>query len=328
MNGKQSTQYGKAIDLMDDYSMQSVPYFFLFDFECQKPIVLPLSDLPSDVWIDTPIYSNHQSLPSTEVIHLQPSPMSLDDYQVGYNKVVASINYGNSYLTNLTYATELINFGYDLETIYHSAVAKYKLKYQDEFIVFSPEPFVKIDKDQISTYPMKGTRKLSTLMDGKHLLDDPKEQAEHATIVDLMRNDLSQVSKSVKVDDYRYMQIIKSQTQELFQTSSNISGTLTETYQGKHGSILDQLLPAGSVSGAPKQSTLAIIENAEHGARGYYTGVFGVYDGHQMVSSVLIRYIEHLKGKYYFRSGGGITSRSKCIEEYHELLHKIYVPIH
>jgi len=175
---------------------------------------------------------------------------------------------------------------------------------------------------------MKGTRKLSTLMDGKHLLDDPKEQAEHATIVDLMRNDLSQVSKSVTVEDYRYMQIIKSQEQELFQTSSKISGKLTEAYRGKHGSIIDQLLPAGSISGAPKQSTLALITSAEQGSRGYYTGVFGVYDGHQMVSSVLIRYIEHLDDKYYFRSGGGITSRSKCAEEYHELLHKIYVPIH
>lgn len=328
MKGKIHTLYTEAIDKMDDYAMQSIPYFFLFDFECQKPVVYSLQELPEDIWIDTPIYQNVSKIKNDIDITLHPLPITLEDYHRGFDTVLNGINYGNSYLTNLTYKTELMHFGYDLETIYHRAVATYKLKYKDEFVVFSPEPFVTIDHEHISTYPMKGTRKLSTIMDGKHLLDDPKEQAEHATIVDLMRNDLSQLSKSVTVQDYRYMQIIKSQKQELFQTSSKISGRLTESYIGKHGSIIDQLLPAGSISGAPKQSTLELIQSAEHGERGYYTGVFGVFDGKQFISSVLIRYIEHLDGKYYFRSGGGITSQSICEEEYRELLQKIYVPIH
>ncbi len=319
-----------VIDQMDDFSLRGIPYFFLIDYEMLKPVIFSLDEIPEDIWIETPLYATqHPSLDIDHQITLKPNPITLAEYQQGFEKILSGIRYGNSYLTNLTYATELLDFDSSLSDVFSLAKARFKLKYRDEFVVFSPEPFVMIDHDDsISTYPMKGTRRADSIMDGKHLLDDKKEQAEHATIVDLMRNDLSQVARSVKVEDYRYFELIKSEASELFQTSSKITGILTDTYRKKYGSLISTLLPAGSISGAPKGKTVEMIRAAESGPRGYYTGIFGIYDGHQLQSSVLIRYLEKRDGSYYFRSGGGITSQSTCEAEYQELIQKIYVPIH
>ena len=86
------------------------------------------------------------------------------------------------------------------------------------------------------------------------------------------------------------------------------------------------MLPAGSISGAPKPKTLEIIRSVEDGKRGYYTGVYGFFDGTNLDSAVAIRFIETHNQTFYYRSGGGVTSQSNCAEEYQELLDKIYVP--
>ena len=93
-------------------------------------------------------------------------------------------------------------------------------------------------------------------------------------------------------------------------------------------SILISLLPAGSVSGAPKAKTLEIIREAENEKRGYYTGVVGYFDGENLDSGVMIRFIEQDKDEFYYRSGGGITSQSNLASEYQEAIDKIYVPVH
>ena len=82
-----------------------------------------------------------------------------------------------------------------------------------------------------------------------------------------------------------------------------------------------------SVSGAPKQKTNEIIRQAEGAKRGFYTGVFGYFDGENLDSGVMIRYIEHVHGKYFYRSGGGITTQSDAMAEYQEALDKVYVPV-
>jgi len=87
-----------------------------------------------------------------------------------------------------------------------------------------------------------------------------------------------------------------------------------------------QLLPAGSITGAPKSKTVEIIAKAENYKRNYYTGIFGVYDGNTLESAVMIRFIEKDFGQLYFKSGGGITSMSDPVKEYDELIQKIYVP--
>jgi len=93
------------------------------------------------------------------------------------------------------------------------------------------------------------------------------------------------------------------------------------------GNILARLLPAGSVSGAPKSRTLEIIRQTEGDKRGYYTGVFGIFDGESLDSGVMIRFIEKQGSKYFYRSGGGITTQSSSESEYQEAIDKVYVPI-
>jgi para-aminobenzoate synthetase component 1 len=109
--------------------------------------------------------------------------------------------------------------------------------------------------------------------------------------------------------------------------SSQISGKLPKDYQQSIGTILDKMLPAGSICGAPKQKTVEIIKEAEPYKRGYYTGVFGVFDGKNLDSCVLIRYLEQDGNQLNFKSGGGITFLSDCQSEYNELIQKVYVPI-
>jgi para-aminobenzoate synthetase component I len=109
--------------------------------------------------------------------------------------------------------------------------------------------------------------------------------------------------------------------------SSEITGNLREDYKTMLGDILIQLLPAGSVSGAPKTKTLEIIKEVEAQKRGYYTGVFGCFNGKELDSGVMIRFIENKDGKYYYRSGGGITTQSVVALEYQEAIDKVYVPV-
>ncbi|MGB0839612.1 MAG: chorismate-binding protein, partial [Chitinophagales bacterium] len=93
------------------------------------------------------------------------------------------------------------------------------------------------------------------------------------------------------------------------------------------GELIMRLLPAGSISGAPKPKTVEIIKTAEGYKRGYYTGIFGYYDNGRLESGVMIRFIEAINGQLYFKSGGGITYDSDPKKEYQELIDKVYVPI-
>ena len=193
--------------------------------------------------------------------------------------------------------------------------------------MFSPESFIQIKDGEIFSYPMKGTIN-ATLPDASQLLlENYKETCEHYTIVDLIRNDLNQIAEQVQVKRFRYLEKIRTIRGEIWQTSSEIQGKLFPDWNKKLGNLIFQLLPAGSISGAPKPSTIQLIRQAEQVPRGYYTGVFGYFDGQNLDSAVLIRYIEKEGEHYYFRSGGGITINSQAEEEYQEVLEKIYLSI-
>ncbi len=243
-----------------------------------------------------------------------------------FNYVVRQQNMGNSYLLNLTARTP-IELNISLKDVFYRSNAKYKLLYGDDFVVFSPECFVKITDNHIYTYPMKGT--INADIEDAHdkLMNNGKEESEHNTIVDLMRNDISMTATEMVVCRYRYIDTIQTHKSRILQTSSEIMARLPADWRQRLGDIVWQLLPAGSVSGAPKAKTLEIIRTAEGEPRGYYTGVFGLFDGNKLDSAVMIRFIERHNGKLFFRSGGGITAQSNGDDEYRELIEKIYVPI-
>jgi para-aminobenzoate synthetase component 1 len=174
---------------------------------------------------------------------------------------------------------------------------------------------------------MKGTISATIPDAAETILADRKELYEHNTIVDLIRNDLAMVSTNVKVDRFRYVERIKSLKGDLLQVSSEISGELPDDYLCRLGTILFTLLPAGSVTGAPKESTVKIILEAESYERGFYTGIFGYFDGRSLDSAVMIRFIEFTENGPVYKSGGGITALSDLKSEYEEMIQKVYVPV-
>lgn len=257
---------------------------------------------------------------------IKTSPISFNEYKKSFDYVQEQIACGNSYLLNLTSKTK-IETNISLDEIYEKANAKFKLKFFDKFVCFSPERFVKIKKNIISTHPMKGTIDSKIPNAAAKILGNEKEMAEHTMVVDLLRNDLGIVSKKVRVEKFRYIDEIEAGDKKLLQVSSKISGELENNWNEKLGDILVSMLPAGSITGTPKRKTVEIIKEIENYDRDYYTGIFGIFDGENLDSSVMIRFIEKdEKGELFYKSGGGITCDSDCSLEYQELIDKIYIP--
>lgn len=314
---------------MDELSLQKVPYFFVIDFLSENVEIYQEHEIEKEgLIIDFQEFSNTKEVHKLDKKVVWKSyPETLESFQIGFDKVQKNIRLGNSYLVNYTRKTK-IETNLTLEEIFYHSNAKYKVFYKDFFVFFSPETFVKIIDGKIFTYPMKGTIDASIENAAERLRNDRKEKAEHYTVVDLLRNDLSMVADDVKVDKFQHIDFIKTQQKDLYAMSSEISGMIKPEFDGKVGSIMQKLLPAGSILGAPKPKTLEIILDAEGYDRGYYTGICGWFDGQNVDSCVMIRFIEKEGEQLYFKSGGGITHMSKLEDEYQEMKNKIYVPIH
>ena len=295
--------------------------FFLLDFELEAPLITA----PDGEGIRFHFPGRPDVPPAPFRPALEAYPIPVDRFERAFDVIQGGLGRGDSFLTNLTFATPVDLRG-TLEDVYAATEAKYRVLLAGGFVCFSPETFVTISEaGYLETHPMKGTAP-DTAADRRALLASAKETAEHATIVDLLRNDLSRVATGVEVTDYRYLRRIESGRGGLVQTSSKIGGRLPTDWPGQLGTILYELLPAGSVSGAPKEATLALIRAAEEGPRGYYCGVAGYYDGRTLDTCVLIRYLEATPAGYFFRSGGGITALSEAAAEYAELNAKIRLP--
>ena len=314
---------------MDELAAKKTPFFFVVDFKMEHIEVYEVEELDNaGILVDFPNFKSF--LPQNfleKSLVLKSHPETLEEYQPGFEIVQNNLKTGNSYLTNYTRKTK-IECNLSLKEIFFLAEAKYKVLYKDEFVFFSPETFVEINNQKIATHPMKGTIDASTENAIEVLKNDIKEKAEHYTVVDLLRNDLSMVADEVKVDEFQRIDFLKTHQKNLYAMSSEISGNIKPEFQNKVGSILQTLLPAGSILGAPKKKTMEIILEAENFDRGFYTGVCGYFDGENIDSCVMIRFIEKENDQLYFKSGGGITHLSKMEDEYQEVKNKIYVPVH
>ncbi len=312
---------------MNEMGSNSEAFLFILDFELQAPIVISPQEAAN---LGICFQVHNQKNFCEKPIHqgsfsFSRHPVSFDLYKEAFGNIMRHIRAGNSYLVNLTFPTP-IETTLSLEEIFFRSQTRYKLLIQNRLVVFSPEKFVRISHGRISSYPMKGTIDASLPEAAERLLNDPKELAEHHTIVDLIRNDLSTVAKQVTVERFRYVEKIETNMKSLLQTSSEITGVLPAGYKSHIGDILFKMLPAGSVTGAPKQKTVEIIRESEIYQRGYYTGVMGYFDGKKLDSGVMIRYIEQTPDGMIFKSGGGITSFSHAESEYMEMKDKVYVP--
>ena len=320
----------QAIQKMNDLGSQCTPFLFIIDYELKQPIVLTLEEAGQEnifFKINDKTNFSFGKSPFEKPLYLEKCPVSFQEYQQSFEIVKQAMLRGDSFLTNLTKPTP-IEVNLSLQEIFQRSRAKYQLYFKDKFVLFSPEIFVQIQEGIISSHPMKGTISADIPNAETVILNDKKEFAEHTTIVDLIRNDISMISDKVWVEKFRYISRIHTNEGDLLQVSSEICGKLPTDYQSQIGTLLFKLLPAGSICGAPKPQTLAIIREAENYNRGYYTGVFGIFDGKNLDSSVMIRFIEKQEnGSLIFKSGGGITVLSDAHSEYQEMSDKIYLPI-
>ena len=315
-----------TVERMNKLGAEGKPFVFIIDFDFEKPLIFDFSNEADLLW-KIPNSSNYlpEIYPPVEMqwtVH----PIEFQQYEKAFNMIQDHIHNGDTYLLNLTMPGK-VETNLSLEEIFHLSDAPYKIWLKNQFVCFSPEIFIQINDGIISSFPMKGTIDANIENAEQQLLNDEKELAEHHTIVDLIRNDLSMVANDVQVERFMYIDRIHTNMGDLLQMSSHISGKLPNDYQQSIGTIVCKLLPAGSICGAPKAKTIEIIKSTEPYTRGYYSGIFGVFDGKNLDSCVLIRYLEQDDNLLTFKSGGGITFLSDCKSEYNELIQKIYVPI-
>jgi para-aminobenzoate synthetase component 1 len=322
--GKNSTQR-----IMNQYGAEGCPFLFIISYDTQQNLVMPLEQInPEEIrYIFRGTGNVKEQENGNAEIDFERFPIRFERYSKAFNEVQAEIALGNSYLLNLTFPTA-IETRLGLEELFRISSAPYKLWVKDRFVVFSPEIFVQIKDAMISSFPMKGTIDAAIENAENVILNDVKETAEHYTITDLIRNDLSAIAERVRVKRFRFIDTIQTSEKDLLQVSSEIQGELAQDWKLHLGDIFFSLLPAGSITGAPKKRTMEIIRRAEGYDRGFYTGVCGIFNGQEVDSAVMIRFIEQSEeGKLYYKSGGGITAFSNAEAEYQELIDKVYVPV-
>lgn len=333
---------------INDFATRAHPFLFAIGFEGEKGFVVTHEEAAQQ-GILYDFEGNTNADRSRQTPGFRIMPVGFGVYDDAFRKVMFHLKRGDTYLINLTFPTPVASDA-DPVQLFRISRAPFKLYVPGQFLVFSPELFVRICDGMISSCPMKGTRNAALPGAAESLLSDAKELYEHNTIVDLIRNDLAMVSTHVRVEKFRYLELIRTNRGDLWQMSSLISGRLPEGYAGHLGEIILSLLPAGSVTGAPKERTVQIIRDAEPYERGFYTGIFGFFDGRKLTTAVAIRFIElnpencapvirsfwdmtdsesfiENEWKYLFKSGGGITALSNAGDEYREMISKVYIPV-
>lgn len=327
----------EIIDRINQLAQEGDPFLFVINYKGNEAYIRKLSQIdPKECLYDFEGLSNACHINSTPLprdIKWQVKVPLYADYEQSFHIVKNNILAGNSFLTNLTCQVP-VTCNLTLNEIFQHTQGKYKLLLKktntegQQFVCFSPETFLRIKQGHIYSYPMKGTIDATRPHAAQTLMDDTKEAAEHATIVDLIRNDLSRVAKHVTVTRYRYIDLLHTNQGDILQTSSEVCGKLPHDYPTHLGQIIDAQLPAGSITGAPKPKTIDIIHQAEGYDRSYYTGIMGIYNQGELNSAVIIRYIESdAHHNLTFKAGGGITAMSQCHKEYNEVIQKVYLPI-
>lgn len=313
---------------MNECGAEGRPFLFVVDYEMAEGYFVERPMEQAELLFELNGVGNkpatsHSSVPDT----LKVSPIPPEEYKKMFDVVREGLERDKTMLTNLTVCT-LIETIHSLEDIFASANTKYQLLVPGRFVCFSPECFVCIADGRIATFPMKGTIDASVPDAEEVILTDPKEAAEHAAAVELLADDLRLGgAENVRVEQFRYIDRLKTSEREILQVSSEIVGDLPDDWPARLGDIIFAMLPGGSIAGAPKASTLDVIRRAEPVPRGFYCGVFGYFDGTTLDSGVLIRFIEQDgEGQKFFRSGGGVTIDSDWRKEYDEVLAKIYLP--
>ena len=193
-----------------------------------------------------------------------------------------------------------------------------------EMVGASPETLVKLEDGVLHTFPLAGTRKRGKteqedLELEKELLADEKERAEHNMLVDLGRNDIGKISDFGTVEVEKYMSV------ERFSHVMHIGSTVKGQIRSDKTALdaVDAVLPAGTLSGAPKLRACEIIDELEDNKRGIYGGAIGYLDfTGNLDTCIAIRLAFQKNGKVFVRSGAGIVADSVPENEFQECINK------
>lgn len=188
----------------------------------------------------------------------------------------------------------------------------------------SPETLVKLTNGTLYTYPLAGSRPRGRTEEEDRaleaeLLADPKELSEHNMLVDLGRNDLGKISRFGSVSVEQYHNILKFS--HIMHIGSTVRGEIREDKTAIDA--VDAVLPAGTLSGAPKIRAMEIINELENNKRGIYGGAIGYIDfTGNLDTCIAIRIAYKKKGRVYVRSGAGIVADSDPVREHTECINK------
>ena len=222
------------------------------------------------------------------------------------------------------YEGSLLNTYRHLRTINPSPYMFYFSSDDMEVAGASPETLVKLEDGVLLTFPLEGTKPRGKTQEEDEeleriLLSDEKERAEHNMLVDLGRNDIGKISKigSVKVEKYMCVEHFS----HVMHLGSTVVGDLREDKDAVDA--VDAILPAGTLSGAPKFRACQIIEELEHSKRGIYGGAIGYLDfTGNLDTCIAIRLVYKKKGEICIRSGAGIVADSVPEKEFEECCNK------
>jgi len=290
--------------------ISELPLCYFEVFDCYKEFIPPAN-------------------PAALLIKTEPM-ISKECYFSAISDIKKYIEKGYTYEVNYTYPLKVMVDGAAMD-IYNWLLKNQTTPYNafikndyEEVLSFSPELFFRLEENKILTKPMKGTiqRGLTKEEDIKNiefLKNDEKNRAENVMIVDLLRNDLGRIAKTGTVKADKLFEIETHRT--LHQMTSEISAELETTglYE-----IFNAIFPCGSITGAPKISTMKIIEALEIARRGIYCGAIGLISPEECVFSVPIRVLQKQAGDgfYTYHAGGAIVWDSTAEEEWKETITK------
>lgn len=276
-------------------------------------------------------YEEYTPSERTDDVFIKIEPLiSRECYCNAISDIKKYIEKGYTYEVNYTYPSKVTACSEPL-SLYERLLKEQTTPYNafiknsyEEILSFSPELFFRLKGNKILTKPMKGTvaRGFNPKEDAKNiefLRNDEKNRAENVMIVDLLRNDLGRIAKTGTVNVDKLFEIETHKT--IHQMTSEISAELETTKLYK---IFEAIFPCGSITGAPKISTMKIIEALEVAKRDVYCGAIGFLSPDECVFSVPIRILQKKQTEdfYTFHSGGAIVWDSSAKDEWVETKEK------
>jgi para-aminobenzoate synthetase len=302
----------------------------------------PAANVPDAVWmrVRNPLVVDHPDVPPLSQEHgsagrpdARPMPV---DYRAGFAEVQRQLRLGNTYEVNLTYRETVaspvhpVDAYLRLRSLNPAPYAGYLQHDGVHLLSSSPERFATVDRERwLETKPIKGTTPRGATPAEDHesrraLTEDPRFRAENLMIVDLLRNDVATVSEPGTVTVPQLMQV------ESYPSVHQLVSTVRGRLRPEVSTIgaLRALFPAGSMTGAPKLRTMAVIDAVESTPRGAYAGAFGWISGDGradlgVVIRTLVATRRHEGYRYELGTGGGITVRSDVESEYVETRWKV-----